>query len=343
MNSATGLVLDAASGAAWFDGERLEIDNSGWIVLQRLLDAGGAIVDEPAWSDTVVDVNMALARCSPSAGYIAHFPGQGYQLLAARGTPRARERMLGRGAELARVGILLQEHRFVTIAGPGGMGKTTLARAVAAQFADRYADGVHLVDLAVLAEGRELVGALGVALGIPHLTQGGLAHLATLLRGRRMLIVFDCCEHHVGVAAQVCETLLRAAPGVDVLCTSREPLLAQSERLLRLGPIALPAAGAAPDCATAARSPAIALFVERANRDLAGALVLGEDNVALVCLVCQAVEGVPLALELAAALVRPLGLAMLARRTAQWLLGPSQEPGQGRAGERHRTLSNMLD
>lgn len=254
--------------------------------------------------------------------------------------PPPDKRMLGRSEELARVAELLQECRFVTIVGPGGMGKTTVARALAQDYAELYPDGVRFIDLAVLAEGRELVGALGAALGIARLTRDGLAQLATCLRGQRMLIVFDCCEHHAGVAAQACEALLRAAPGIDVLCTSREPLLAHSERIVRLGPIGLPDVLQAADAEAALRVPAVELFLARA-RIADPARFLGDSRTrALVCDVCRAAEGLPLALELAAALVRPLGLERLARQTSRCLLASY---GQPHMVDRHRTLSSMLD
>jgi len=267
--------------------------------------------------------------------------GSGTTPLRLVGSDCAPGRLLGRAEELGRVAELLQTHRFVTIVGPGGMGKTTLARALMAQCGELYPDGVRFIDLAVLAEGRELAGALGAALGIARLNLEGPAQLAACLRGQRILIVFDCCEHHTRIAAHACEALLRAVPGIDVLCTSREALLAHSERIVRLSPMSLPGAAEASDPAAAARSAAVALFVARADRDNPAGLTLDADNVALVCGICRAVEGVPLALELAAALVRPLGLRALAQQTSRWLLGPPA--GTALPGERRRTVSGMLD
>lgn len=258
------------------------------------------------------------------------------------GSPRSApgKRMLGRAEELARVAVLLQECRFVTIVGPGGMGKTSLAAALAKECAELYPDGVHFIDLAVLAEGRDVVGVLGASLGIARLTREGVQQLANRLRGRRMLVVFDCCERHAGPAAHAAEALLRAAPGIDVLCTSREPLLARGERIVRLGPIGLPDAGHAPDTA-ALRFPGIELFLARARIDGSAGLLLDRQNIALVCKICRAADGVPLALELAAALVRPLGLERLAQQTSQCLL--ESPPVQAPAEERHGTVSAMLD
>lgn len=344
---ASDFVLERAPGEAYFRGQRLDLDADALTLLQALLDADGATLDAasvaPAegaarlWA-TVARLNEALARCAPHTTQIAHFPGQGYRLV---GRCASGERMLGRTEELAHVAELLQAQRFVTITGPGGIGKTTLARAVAAHCAELYPDGIRFIDLAALAEGREVFGALGAALGIARLEREGLAQLGASLRGRRMLVLFDSCEHHTGAAAEACEALLRAASGIDLLCTSREALLANRERIVRLGPIGLPDATARADALAAARYPGVQLFVARVRAADPAGFVLDEGNVALVCAVCRAVEGVPLALELAAALVRPLGLPQLAQRTSRSLLSARMD--EPPPGGRHRSLSSMLD
>jgi predicted ATPase len=340
------IVLDRSRGEAYVGGVRLDIDLAAYQVLEALADADGAVLDLAAFRQhhgaeglwrIVERLNDALAASMPAGGHVAHFPGQGYQLVHSAASAL---RLLGRTGELARVEALLRAHRFVTIAGPGGIGKTTLARALVAHCAQRYPDGIRFIDLAALAQGRELVGALGASLGMSQLTRDGLSQLAASLRGLRMLIVFDCCEHNTSLAAQASEALLRAAPGVDVLCTSREPLLAHSEHIFRLGPLGLPDAGTLHG-ATAAGFPAVELFVARADSESPDGFVLDDGNAALVCEICRSVEGVPLALELAASLVRPLGLEKLARETSASLLGPMAGPAH--LNGRHRTLSNMLD
>lgn len=341
-----GFLLDDEGGQAWFEGKPLDLDAAQFRLLRALLARGGgtATADEA----TVERLNEALARCSARAGYVAQFANDAVGLVPPA---QARAPLLGREEALARVAGHVQAHRLVTIAGAGGIGKTTLAHAVAARRAPLYPDGVCVVDMAALAEGRELVAALSMALSatldVPGPGAASLAQVAQQLRGRSMLILLDSCERHLEVAAQASEALLRADPGIAVLATSREPLRAAGEWVVRLGPVALPPAAA---CATAraaqaAQYASVQIFVGHANAQGRGGFVLDDANAAMVCTLCRQLDGVPLALELAAALVGSIGLARLVTEASTRLLRPALRPASRRrhGAGRHASLSAMLD
>src|SRR6266704_1105122 len=216
-----------------------------------------------------------------------------------------------RGGAVRDVAGLLGECRLVTVTGPGGVGKTRLAGQVAGQVAGRFTDGAWLAELAAVRDPAQVAGAVAAALGIPE--QPGVAAaeaLARVLAGQQLLLVLDNCEHVIGAAARLCAGLLAACDDVRVLATSREPLAVAGEARYRLGPLTLPSPG---DPADGAGCEAVALFADRARRADARFVLDGQTGPAVARLVAR-LDGMPLAIELAAARVEALGVAQLLDR-----------------------------
>jgi len=213
---------------------------------------------------------------------------------------------VGRAAEVDVVAGLVGKYRLVTVTGPGGVGKTRLAAVVARAVAGRFADGVWLAELAGVGDPALVPVAVAGALGVP-LGRGGsvVEALDEVLARRQLLVVLDNCEHVLGAAAQLCGALLPAADDVRVLATSREPLGLAGEARYRLGPLGL--SGPAGD---AARSEAVALFTDRARQFDPHFTLEGESGPVVARLV-RRLDGMPLAIELAAARVEALGVAQL--------------------------------
>jgi predicted ATPase/class 3 adenylate cyclase len=223
--------------------------------------------------------------------------------------------LIGREDELAAVMDLVRERgaRLVTLTGPGGSGKTRLAVEIAAELLDAFPDGVYFVDLAPV---RDPALVLPTVASVLHLreqpAQTPLEALAAFLAPKQMLLVFDNLEQVIGAAEEIA-ALLTACPRLTVLATSREPLRVRAEREIPIGPLALGADEASSDVDALARSPAVALFVARATAsDPAFALTAG--NAAAVAAICRRLDGLPLAIELAAARVRLLPPAALLAR-----------------------------
>ncbi|MFH9733794.1 AfsR/SARP family transcriptional regulator [Streptomyces sp. NPDC017260] len=249
--------------------------------------------------------------------------------------------LVGREETVTRLCALLEHGRLVTLTGPGGVGKTRLALEAAARLTERgpgaHPDGVWFVELAgATAEVAETVAAaLGIrddaAQELGFDTPGNtddpvLRLLVEALRPRRMLLVLDNCEHVVGPVAALAAHLLRRAPGVRVLATSQEPLALSGEVLHAVAPLA--------------EAEAVELFAARAAAAAPG-FVLGPENTEAVALVCRRLDGIPLALELAAPRVRALGVHALADRLHDRfrLLGQVRRD----APARQRTLRAMID
>ena len=205
---------------------------------------------------------------------------------------------VGRERETAEVIRLLQDYRLVTVTGPGGVGKTRLAAEVARQVADQFPDGVYFVELSAVTDETRVPARVAAALGIPQAAGRSVPEtLAAALSARRVLLVLDNCEHLLAAAARLCADQLKAADDVRVLATSREQLWIGGEARYRLFPLQLPGAG---EPRAAGPPAAVALFAECA-RQADPEFSLTPEFAPLAARVVTRLDGMPLAIELAAA------------------------------------------
>ncbi len=239
-------------------------------------------------------------------------------------------RFIGRQRELSAVTDAVEAHRLVTLRGTGGVGKTRLALRAAAGLRDAFADGCWLVRLSPLRAPELLARTVSEALGLPDEAAGdALAVLAASLAEREVLLILDTCEHLNGACAELAAHLLSAAPGLRILATSRAPLGAPGERSLLISPLELPA-----DDARAADADAVSLFVDRAQA-AAPDFALTAQNTPAVAELCRRLDGIPLALELAAVRLRVMPVEEILGRLSDRfrVLGSART-----ANDRHRTL-----
>jgi len=224
---------------------------------------------------------------------------------------------VGRDRELQQVRGLVESSRLVTLTGAGGSGKTRLALHVAAELLDGSGDGVWLVELAGVSTEDAVASAIGEALRIPGRRGRVMADvLAAALSPQEILIVLDNCEHLVGACAKITDALLRRCPRVRVLATSREPLGIDGEVIYRVPSLSLPADGAAADETTLRSFDAVALFAARSAAHGVSLSLEAQDG-GLVVSVCRRLDGMPLAIELAAARLSSMSLAELHDRLDQ--------------------------
>jgi predicted ATPase/DNA-binding CsgD family transcriptional regulator len=254
------------------------------------------------------------------------------------GFPAALTSFVGRAAVVDEVAGHLGQYRLVTVTGPGGAGKTRLAGEVARRVADRFADGVWLAELAAVRDPAQVAAAVAAALGIRDLPAVAVADaLSDALARRQLLLVLDNCEHVIGAAAELCGRLLLGADDVRVLATSREALQIAGEARYRLGPLTLPDPDnpADPD-----GSEAVALFADRARRADASFALDGKTAPMVARLVAR-LDGMPLAIELAAARAEALGVAQLLDRIDDRFT--LLEAGDRLAAARQRSLAATVE
>jgi predicted ATPase/DNA-binding winged helix-turn-helix (wHTH) protein len=356
--------VTVALGSRAFDVLLILVEAEGELVTKEALLARvwpGAVVEE---SNIQVQVSALRKALGEDRNLILTVPLRGYRFTGevrpldadGRALPQATSMaqppqiptnlpapvsdFIGRETELRELLELLRHNRLVTVVGTGGIGKTRLGLEAARATLQEFPDGVWLAELAPLTDPDLVASAINTALGL----QSGAGRwtserLAAALRGRRLLLVMDNCEHLIGAAAREAETLLRAVPGAFILATSQEPLGLDGECTYRLSPLEFPTEETT-ELAAALRHDAVRLFVARA-RAADPHFNLNERNAATVATICRRLDGIPLAIELAAARAAALGIEGLARRLD--LRFHVLTGGRRTALPRHQTLRATLD
>lgn len=358
-------------------GKPVRLGSRAMDLLIVLVDRAGDVVSREelesyVWPRTVVEatslrvhisaLRKALGDGGVSERYILNVPGRGYSFvmaikhavepsLSTEAVPKAApavmhnlpirlSKVIGRSDAVSDLHRHLEARRFVSIVGAGGMGKTTVALAVAEERLANYVDGVWFVDLAPLTDAALVSNALASVLGISLPARDPLLALRSYLAERRMLIVLDNCEHVIDGAAQLTEHIARSAPDIHLLTTSREPLKSEGEWVYRLAALGLPDVSVSDSLEQAIKYPALQLFIERATADNDRFAVL-PDNYPLVAHLCQQLDGMPLAIELAAGRIDSLGLRGLVNRLDDMFR--LLRRGRRTALPRHQTLQALLD
>jgi predicted ATPase/DNA-binding winged helix-turn-helix (wHTH) protein len=320
------------------------------------------------WSDVTVEegsirVHVAAIRKALGDGqfgnrYIANVKGRGYSFVGtvvplARNTEGRKDKfprqgrlpvrpimMIGRDSMLSEVRNNLREERFVTLLGPGGIGKTTIAVAVGHAIAEEFGGEVYFVDLASLADPDLVVRAIGTSLGLVLKSNEASLELVDLIRSRKLLLILDNCEHVIQAAASIAEQLFQGAGHVHLLATSRELLRVEGEHCYRVDPLDFPPAESEQTADAVTRYPAVQLFVERVAARGSN-FVLTDREAPFVADMCRKLDGVPLAIELAAGPVAALGIRGTVARLVSRL--ELLKRGHRTAVPRHQTLKATLD
>ena len=344
-------------------------------ILAALVERPGELVSKDeltrrVWPNTVVEesnlkVNVAALRRAlgegqPGRRYIATVSGRGYCFVApvehaepgtpsmrrrtpaerAHNLPASSTRTIGRADTIRTLLGQLQRHRLVTIVGPGGIGKTTVALAAAEAFIVAYEQRVCFVDLAPLQDPHFVPSAVASALGLTIRSGDALPALIGYLHDKQTLVVLDNCEHVIESVASLAEQMTSGAPGVRILSTSREPLRAKGEQVHHLLPLEIPPDSCELTAAEALVFPAVELFVERAAENLEG-FELNDADAPVVADICRKLEGIALAIELAATRIDALGVRELSALLDDRFRFLKQ--GRRTAVSRHRTLAATLD
>ena len=357
------------------DGERqVQLGSRAFEILLALVEHTGELVSKAqlmrrVWPSTHVDegnlkfqvaaLRRALGDGKNGRRYLDTSPGQGYRFVApvtverdsaVLGPPVARTNshnlpcragpLIGRSDLVSKLADRLPGWRLITVAGSAGIGKTSVAIAVAKRLIEAYEDGVWLIDLAELTATTLVSSAIADTIGIQIAPGDPLSSLLEALRHKHMLLVLDTCSHVLETAAPVAAQILKAAPGLHIIATSREPLCIKGGHTYRLGPLESPPASRRLHAEEALRFPAVQLFAEQVAANI-GEFELRDEDADTVGEICRKLDGIPLAIELAAARVPVLGLPGLATQLEHQL--DVLTHGHRTAGVRHRTMRAALD
>jgi predicted ATPase/DNA-binding winged helix-turn-helix (wHTH) protein len=344
-------------------------------ILLALIECAGEVVGKQdliarAWPEVNVEdgtlrfhlasVRRVLGDGVDGARYITNIAGRGYCFVApvergggvtapaasqvARQLPRSLparvSRMVGRDESVRAIAGQLLARRFVTIVGPGGIGKTTVAVAVADTLLGDFSDEVQFVDFAPVRGAALVPGAVASGFGLVLQSDDAVPSVINFLRQQRTLIVFDNCEHVIDAVASLAEQIIHAAANVYILATSRESLRVEGEHVHTLHPLEGPSDACAVTAAEALRHPATQLFVERAAAASDG-FVLNDGNAGTIAEICRRLDGIALAIELAAGRVNAYGVADIASLLDDRFRLLTQ--GRRTALSRHQTLRAVLD
>jgi predicted ATPase/DNA-binding winged helix-turn-helix (wHTH) protein len=363
------------------NGNPVELGGRGLDILIALLSKPNEIISKrdllaQVWPDVVVEesslrfhvasLRKALGDGKNGARYITTVAGRGYCFVAPTSRssdqvqvrqaepvealvtaplprtnlPHRLLRMVGRDDDVLRISGQLTATRFVSIVGPGGVGKTTVAVAVGHHLAEAFTGAVLFVDLGMLSDPGLVATAIASMLGLSVPSQDATPGLVAHLRGRRFLLILDTCEHLIDAVATLASSMVAAVPDVHILATSREALQVEGEHIYRLDALACPPDDAEPTAAALQQFPATQLFLERAVASGAR-LDLNDRDAAIVVGICRKLDGVALAIELAARRVESHGLqqtaALLDQRLTLLWVGPRNAPA------RQKTLQATLD
>jgi predicted ATPase/DNA-binding winged helix-turn-helix (wHTH) protein len=344
-------------------------------ILTVLVEHAGELVGKDeltarVWPDTAVEesslrVHVAGLRRALGDGqagnrYVANIPGRGYRFVApvavsqergpavpqistampAHNLPASLIRMIGREDVTRTLSVWLPRRRFITIVGPAGIGKTTVALAVASRLLATYGDGVHFLDLGHVTDPSRIPRLLAFVFGLATQSGHRTRELIAFVRNKKMLVVFDSCERVVESVAALAVDLLKSAPGLNILATCREPLCAEGECVRRLTPLKVPSAVRKLTATEALAFPAVQLFVERAT-ECSDAFELTDVDAPIVADICRKLDGIALAIELAAGRVDAFGVRELAKLLDDRFRLLMR--GRRTALRRHQTLSAALD